>query len=177
MTVQVPCEVTPGSVPVTVNVVNGGSTTVNVDVLPISPGLFQTMMSDGKLRAVLVRPDGSYVSLENPARRGEVIRMYATWLGQTSPPLVTGQTVALVEDASGNLVPQEQDVTARVVVGVNNAGVRVVAAKAAYGLVGVYEVQFEVPSGTATGNDAPFAIAVYQGTSLLFGNASAIPIQ
>ena len=103
--------------------------------------------------------------------------MYATGLGQTSPPLVTGQTVALVEDASGNLVPQEQDVTARVVVGVNNAGVRVVAAKAAYGLVGVYEVQFEVPSGTATGNDAPFAIAVYQGTSLLFGNASAIPIQ
>jgi uncharacterized protein (TIGR03437 family) len=177
VTVQVPCEVTPGSVPVTVAVVNGGSTTVTVNVLPISPGLFQTTMSDGKMRAVSVRPDGTFVSLENPARRGEIIRMYATGLGQTTPALVTGQTVPLIADASGNLTPEDLNVNAQVVIGVNNAGVRVVSARYAYGMVGVYEVQFEVPADTATGNDAPFAIAVYQGTNLLFGNPSAIPIQ
>jgi uncharacterized protein (TIGR03437 family) len=176
VTVQVPCEVTPGTVPVTVTV-GSGSTTVNVNVLTISPGLFETTMSDGKMRAVLVRPDGSFVSLENPARRGEIVRMYATGLGQTTPPLATGQTVPLVTDASGNLLPQDLNVNARVVVGVNNAGVRVVSAKYAYSMLGVYEVQFEVPADTATGNDAPFAIAVYQGDSLLFGNPSAIPIQ
>lgn len=178
VTVQVPCEVVPAdNVPLTVSIAGGGSTTVNVPVLSISPGLFQTTMSDGKMRAVLVRPDGSYVSLENPARRGEIIRMYATGLGQTTPPLVTGQTVPLVEDASGNLVPQDLPVNAQVVIGVNNAGVRVVSAKYAYGMAGVYEVQFEIPPDTAPGNDAPFAIAVYQGTNLLFGNPSAIPIQ
>ncbi len=180
VTVQVPCETVPGTVPMTVTAGSGTSTPFNVTVLPLSPGLFETQMSDGKRRAVLVRPDGSYVSLENPARRGEIIRMYATGLGQTTPPMVTGQTVALVLDSLGNPTPEIMDVNAQVVVGVNNAGVRVVYARYAWNLVGVYEVAFEVPADTATGNNVPFAIALYQNTnppSLLFGNGSAIPIQ
>src|ERR1035441_8877803 len=67
--ILVPCEVTPGTVPVTVTV-NGGSQTLNVNVLPASPGIFQTTMSDGVVRAVIERPDGSFVSPSNPARRG-----------------------------------------------------------------------------------------------------------
>ncbi len=84
--VQVPCEVTPGSsIPVTVNV-GGGTATVNVAIQSASPGIFETVMSDGVRRAVMVRPDGSFVSLENPARRGEIIRVYVTGLGPTVPP-------------------------------------------------------------------------------------------
>ena len=44
-------------------------------------------------------------------------------------------------------------------------------------MVGVYEVDFEVPENTAAGNNAPFAIVVYQGTNVVFGNGSLIPIQ
>jgi len=176
VTVQVPCETTPGPVPVVVTV-GGGSTTVPpVTVLPISPGIFQTTMSDGVLRAVLVRPDGSYVSLQNPARIGEVIRMYATGLGQTSPPIVTDQTVPLVTDASGNLTPEAMPVTAQVVIGVDNAGVQVVSAQYAYGMVGVYEVQFVLQSAD-TGNNIPFAILMFQNGQAVFGNPSAIPVQ
>ena len=175
VTVQVPCETTPGTVPVLITV-GGGSTMVSVNVLPISPGIFQTTMSDGVLRAVLVRPDGSYVSLQNPARIGETIRMYATGLGQTSPPIVTDQTVPLVADASGNLIPEAMPVNAQVVVGVDNAGVQVVSAQYAYGMVGVYEVQFVVQSAD-TGNNIPFAILMFQNGQAVFGNPSAIPIQ
>jgi uncharacterized protein (TIGR03437 family) len=175
VTVQVPCEATPGTVSVVVTV-GGGSTTVPVTVLPISPGIFQTTMSDGELRAVLVRPDGSYVSLQNPARIGEVIRMYATGLGQTSPPIVTGQTVPLVTDASGNLTPEAMPVNAPVVIGVDNAGVQVVSAQYAYGMVGVYEVQFVLQSAD-TGDNIPFAILMFQNGQAVFGNPSAIPTQ
>ena len=37
--------------------------------LAASPGIFETVMSDGVRRAVVIRPDGSFVSPQNPARR------------------------------------------------------------------------------------------------------------
>jgi hypothetical protein len=75
------------------------------------------------------------------------------------------------------LIAQILPVDASVVVGVDNSGVLVLSAKYAYGMVGVYEVDFQVPQNAANNNNSPFAIAVYQGTSLLFGNGSLIPIQ
>ena len=67
--VQVPCELTPGDyVPVTVNRA-AGPATVSTTVLPASPGIFETAMADGKRRAVLIRPDGSFVSLRSEERR------------------------------------------------------------------------------------------------------------
>ena len=114
ITVQVPCETAPGSsVPVTV-AVGSGSVTVNVPVLPASPGIFLTTMSDGVLRAVAVRPDGTWVSLANPARRGEIVRAYATGLGVTSPAVGTNAIAIPGTDAV---------VRGIVIVGItNNAG-------------------------------------------------------
>jgi uncharacterized protein (TIGR03437 family) len=177
VSVQVPCEVTPGMVTATVTV-NGASSSVMVNVMPVSPGIFQTVMSDGKLRALMIRPDGSVVQLENPARLGETIRAYVTGLGQTSPTLFTDEFDPLIPDASGNLVPEVLNVNAQIVVGVNNAGAVELSAQYAYGLVGVYQIEFVVPTNTATGTDVVFAIAVYQpdGTAL-FGNSTTMPIQ
>src|SRR5581483_3179919 len=164
---QVPCDAALGTVPVTVRV-GIDSTTVNVPITAVSPGIFLTTMSDSKQRAVLVRPDGSFVSLQNPARRGEVIRMYATGLGQTTPPVGTNQV---------GIPGTDQPITASIVVGVNNGGVRVVSARYASNMIGVYEVAFEVPSDAPPGNDLPFAIAVVQGGNLVFGNGTTIPVQ
>jgi uncharacterized protein (TIGR03437 family) len=125
-------------------------------------------MSDGRRGAVLLRPDGSWVSLENPARRGEIIRMFVTGLGGTNPGVGTNQTSQPGVDAV---------VSAPVVVGVNNAGVRVLSAMYARNLTGVYEVAFEVPSDTPGGGNIPLAVAVQQGDQLVFGNGSAIPVQ
>ena len=178
VSVQVPCEVPPGNTQMVVTVNNVASNPpFMVNVQALSPGIFQFTDSDGKMRAVLVRPDGSFASAANPAARGEIIRMFVTGLGQTTPVLFTNEFDPLVSDDNGDLAPQDLRVDARVVVGVNNAGVAVVSAKYAYGMVGVYEVAFQVPEDSGSNNSAPFAIAVRQGNNLLFGNPSLIPIQ
>jgi len=182
LSVQVPCEVPsstavpPATVPTVVTVNNTASAPFAVTVLPLSPGIFQFTDTDGKMRAVLVRQDGTFINLANPARPGDTLRMFVTGLGQTTPALFTDEFDPLVE-VDNEWVPQFLPVNAGVVVGVNNSGVLVVSAEYAYGMVGVYEVDFQVPENTATGNDAPFAIALYQGNQLLFGNPSLIPIQ
>ena len=168
VTVQVPCEVQAGAVPVTIRV-GGGSAQFSVQVLSVAPGIFEMPMSDGRRRAVLVKPDGSFVSIENPARKGEVIRMYVTGLGPVTPAVGTNSpgipdTESMVTDLGS------------IIAGVNNAGVRVVSAKYARDLIGVYEVAFQVPNDVPAGN-LPLAVAVNQGGSLVFGNGSAIPVQ
>jgi uncharacterized protein (TIGR03437 family) len=167
---QVPCDVTPGSsVPVTVNV-SGGTNTVNIAILPGSPGIFQTTMSDNVNRAVLVRPDGTFVSLTNPARIGEQIRLYATGLGPVIPSVGTNATAVPGVDSHP---------TAQVIVGVNNEGTSGVSARLLPGLIGVFEVTFLVPSDAPVGNDVVLSLAVnVPGDSATrFSAGSKIPIQ
>jgi uncharacterized protein (TIGR03437 family) len=176
ITVQVPCEVTPSSaVSVAVTVGAAPPVTVSVPVLAASPGIFETTMSDGVLRAVAVRPDGSWVSLINPARRGETIRAYATGLGVTSPSVGTDATAIPGVDAvvQGNLI-----------MGVTNTagqgeGVRVSTARVAPDLIGVMEIPFEVPMDAATGNNVSFSIGVIPvGSSTpIYSVTAKIPIQ
>lgn len=148
-----------------------------VTVTTYSPGIFQFLDSDGVTRAVLVKQDGSFVSLANPARRGDIIRMFVTGVGQTTPGLFTNEIDPLIIDSNDDLIPQELPVNAKMVVGINNNGVNVMSAHYAFFAIGVYEVDFQVPSDTALSTKAPFAIAIYQGNNLLFGNPSLIPIQ
>lgn len=167
VTLQVPCETNPGTVPVTVTV-GGGSATLNTQVLAVSPGIFQTSMSDGVSRAVLVRQDGTFVTLENPARRGEIVRMYVTGIGPVSPAIGTNQP---------GIPDTEMKASNPVVVGVNNAGVPVVSSKYAQDLIGVYEIAFQLSSDAPAGNNIPLAIAVVQDGNASFGNPSSMPIQ
>ncbi len=166
---QVPCEVAPGSVPVTVNL-GGGTTNLTLTVQAASPGVYQTTMSDNVLRAVLVRPDGSFVSLANPARRGETEVAYVTGLGPTSPLVGTSSVPAPSASAT---------VQGQVIAGMNGGGVPVVSAKAAEDLPGVYAVAFEIPSDMATGNDITFSVGVVPpgGTSAINSNSVKVPVQ
>jgi uncharacterized protein (TIGR03437 family) len=176
ITVQVPCEVVPASsVPVTVTVGSAPPATVNVPVLAASPGIFQTTMSDGVLRAVIVRPDGSFVSLANPARRGEIVQAFATGLGVTSPTVGTNATAVPGSDAI---------VQGTVIVGITNTagqgeGVHVSGAQVAPDLIGVFMVSFQVPSDAATGNNVAFSIGVYPvgGAAPIYSATTTIPIQ
>ena len=170
VTLQVPCEVTPGSsVPVTVNAA-GGTASVNVAVQIASPGIYETPMSDGVRRAVMIRADGSFVSLENPARRGEIIRVYVTGLGATAPSVGTNSIAIPVTDSL---------VLGQVIVGVNNSGARVVSARMAPTEVGIYEVAFQVDPNAPTGNNVVLSVAINptDGSATQFSNGSKIPIQ
>jgi uncharacterized protein (TIGR03437 family) len=155
VTFQVPCELAPNFYNVTVTVSGGTPVTVqSVPVRPGAPGIFETLGSDGARRAIAVRPDGSIVSLSNPARRGEIIRIYITGAGPVLPAL-----------ASGSLptpgVPSSPTDPNQVVVGLNNSGVAVVMVQAATELIGVYEVTFQVPNDpTLVGTNNILAVGI-----------------
>lgn len=171
VTVQVPFEVTPGVVPVKINV-GGGATTVNQQVLPVSPAIFETTMADGRRRAIIIKSNGTLATPDNPALQGETVKMYATGLGQVTPPLVTN---------SPGIAGTDSMVVAPVIIGVANAGVQVISATYARNLIGVYEVTFTIPSplpnGVPPGANVPFALALAQGSQAVFGNGSLISVR
>jgi uncharacterized protein (TIGR03437 family) len=184
VTLQVPCEVTPGpSVPVTVKV-GGGSTTLNVPVQTVSPGIFQMAMSDGVIRAVVVRDDGSFADVggtdaydpENPARRGENVRIYATGLGPTLPLVFTDD----IQNPNADLIGFDATVASVVQAGiVGFGGLQVISARQAPDLIGIYEVQVLLPLSAPTGNSVQIAISAVPigANSAVSSNVSLIPIQ
>ncbi len=163
VTFQVPFDVPPGNVSITVKANDGSSTVDNVTVAAYNPGIFQVSRTDGKPYAVVVRPDGSFVTPENPAHRGEILTAYATGLGAVTP--APGTNTAGIGG---------QMVTGDLVVGVNDAGMRVISGEYAKNLIGVYVVTFELAEDTPTGTDRNFVIAVRSGTDLVFSNASVL---
>jgi uncharacterized protein (TIGR03437 family) len=170
MTFQVPCDVTPGSsVPVVVNV-GAGNATVNIPIQSVSPGIFQTVMSDGVARAVVIRPDGSFVSIQNPGRRGEVLVALVTGLGPAVPAMGSNSVAA----PGTNVTPQ-----GTVIVGMAGAGVPLISATASPSQVGVWLVSFMVPSTVSQGNSVPFSISVIPagGSNPVSSGPTSIPIQ
>ncbi len=165
VTVQVPLDVTPGQVPVTVSIRGSGENTATVPVLATAPAIFETVMSDGKLRAVAVRENGTYVSLENRAQRGEVVRLYISGLGQTSPAAPTNQPGT------------DQDALQIPIVGISGEGVWVLSARYAQNLIGVYEVQVQISDTAPLGSDITVNVLTFNGDQRADSNTSRIPIQ
>jgi len=178
LTFQVPCEVTGGTTTSVVVSVGGGSATVNLPVLAASPGVYGALGADGVTRALLVRQDGSFVSLANPARRGETVTAFVTGLGPTTPPVGTNQIPqrSTTSNANGYLVPS---VSGTVVPGVSGAGAALVSAQLTLDLVGVYQVSFVVPSNAPTGSNIGFSIGVIPvgAATAQYSNLMYIPIQ
>jgi uncharacterized protein (TIGR03437 family) len=170
LTFQVPCETAPAaSVPILINV-GGGTGTINFPVQAATPGIYETLMSDGSRRAVAIRPDGAFVNLINPARPGDIIRVFVTGMGPAAPALVTG---ALPYAGADSLV------LGQVIVGVNNAGARVVNSRVSPNLIGVYEIDFQVPTDAPSGNDVVLSVAVNApgDSQTRFSNGSKLPVK
>jgi len=170
VTFQVPCNApVGGSVPVAVSV-GGGTSPVNLNIQAASPGVFQTQMSDGIFRAVLVRPDGSFVSLENPARRGETEVAYVTGLGTTAPPSNTLSVAAPGAAAT---------VQGSVIAGMNGGGVPLNYAQLSEDLVGVFVVSIQIPPDMATGPNVTFSVGLVPvgSTTPIYSATSKIPVQ
>ncbi len=168
---QVPCTLSPAaSVPTVVNI-NGATANLNLIVNAGSPGIFHTVMSDGAARAVLVRPDGSYVSLTNPARRGETEVAYVTGLGVTSPAIGT----TALPGPGGT----PASVLGTVIAGLNGGGVPLVSAQLSEDLAGVYVVAFQIPTDEAQGNNIPFSIGIIPvgGSTAYYSAPTTIPVQ
>lgn len=127
-------------VQVTVN--NAVSSIENVPFQGFSPGIF-TRDQNGKAIAGVLHQDNSPVTATSPARRGEVVQIFCSGLGSTSPPLIPGQAAPRIPLASTdspvrvsiggvtNLVPQFAGLTPD--------------------FAGLYQVNVQIPSGAMSG--------------------------
>jgi len=163
ITFQVPCDVAPGSVSVSITVQNIGAFpfppqftyTATVEIRSASPGIYEAPMTDGVRRVIGFRPDGTFVSLQNPAQRGEIIRIYITGIGPTSPPLKTQALPTPGVDSVSTAA------YVAMVLGDNTHEVAVLSSsRAAPSLIGVYEISFQVPADAPTGNDVFLEVGV-----------------
>lgn len=164
--VQVPCELaSPGRTSVVIRITGAQTQVDNVQVYRSAPGVFETTPAAGqRAYAAIIRPDGSYVTPVNPARRGEIVQAAVTGLGQTTALAGTNRV------GTGG-----QSVNVPMIVGVNDQGVRIVSATYAPGMIGVYWVAFEIPLDATPGVFRNFAIAAENPTGeLLFSNGSTI---
>jgi uncharacterized protein (TIGR03437 family) len=154
---QVPADLTPGPAAVVVKGQNGSSTSFSVTVAATAPAIFFAPVA-----AVLKNVDFSLVTSSNPAKAGDVILVYTTGLGQTTPALTTGALVSGTGTAATS-VP----VTATI----GGKDATVVYSIASPGFVGLYQVAITVPSGV-TGSSA---IVLKQGTTT--SNSVSIAVQ
>jgi uncharacterized protein (TIGR03437 family) len=168
---------TPADLPLTeisVNVRVGGDTVAQsqIAVVPASPGIFEADMSDGAKRALLQRVDGGYVSLENPAQRGERLRVFVTGLGRpvtaTGVLINTNQTGTTGDDAA----PPNP-----VTLLIGNRTVQPVSSIYSTESIGVYVLTFDVPDDVQSGADVDFAVTTLLGDQNVAGKLSKLPVQ
>jgi uncharacterized protein (TIGR03437 family) len=172
LTFQVPCTAAVGSNPVTV-AVGAGSATATVNLKPASPGVFETStpltVAGGNTypMGVFLRPDGTFVTPGNPARKGDTIVAYVTGLGPATPSVGTNALPLPTAISTANNT---------LVIGLANQGIPLVSAQLSPDLVGVYLVSFQVPTTEPSGNQV-FSVGVTVGGQNYYSAGASIPIQ
>jgi uncharacterized protein (TIGR03437 family) len=172
--VQAPFELAPAVITVLVKTGIGTAEVdtyvPNVTVSAANPGIFETNVDANTRIALAQRPDGTIVSMTNPAKAGETIRLYVTGIGwvldsnrkqvQTNQPGYPGQL--------------PWDVTTSVTL--NNAGVSGVSAEFAQNLIGVFIVNFQVPAQNANATVPIFVSVTPLGQTTINSFVSHIPV-
>lgn len=122
--------------------------TMQVSLADASPALFT--LDNGAGNAVVVNPDGSINSAQNPAPRGSIVVLYATGQGQTTPAGVTGQ--AAPAPFPTPVLPVSLTIA--------NVPANILFAGDAPGYVGLMQINARVPSGFVPTGDLPVVLAV-----------------
>jgi uncharacterized protein (TIGR03437 family) len=138
------------------------SNEITVKAAPASPGFF-SVTGDGLGMVLGQHADGSLISAASPATPGEVVVLYATGLGATTP---APAEYAPATGASSTTVPVQVDV-AGVQAEVRYAGL-------VPGLVGVYQINVVIPATAATSAGAN--LRIFQGYAQTHPKVT-IPIQ
>jgi uncharacterized protein (TIGR03437 family) len=129
--------------------VNGtASTQQTLGITSASPGIF-TVSSNGQGAGAITHANGSAISPQSPASKGETVIIYATGLGAVAPPVPTG---ALPIGASATLAQ------ATVTIG----GIAVTPAFAGLSgcCVGLNQINVQVPTGTPSGSAVPIVLSI-----------------
>jgi uncharacterized protein (TIGR03437 family) len=93
---------------------------------------------------IVTHADGSLVSPTSPAKAGEVLIAYATGLGQTSPPSVTGQVVT-VSAPTATTFSIDFNYRPNALATKPMPGLAPIYTGTTAGYVGLYQINFKVP--------------------------------
>jgi len=107
-------------------------------VIPTAPGLFAVLNQDSK-------PN----SATNPAKRGQVLQIYATGQGEVSPA---------VEDGAAPTADKLSVTAATPAVSIGGKGAAVQFSGLAPGFVGVWQLNVAIPDDAPTGNTVLLAV-------------------
>ncbi len=143
---QVPFDLTPGTnATVAVSVNNVPAQPQEVTIASAHPGIFLA----GGTQGAILSASNQLVNASNPVAAGEVIVIYATGLGATTPGVVSGE-------------PSPSSPVARLVtpaaVSIGGRDAPVEFYGLAPGFVGLYQVNARVPAGVTPGNAVPVVI-------------------
>ena len=153
--VAVPYSVTGDTAQITVAYEGQISATFSIAVSGSAPGLF-TLDSTGKGQAIAVNSDGSINSPAKPAKVGDVISLFATGEGETTPAGVDGRLGSL---------PAAQPVLP-VSVTIDGKAVTPIFAGSAPGeIAGVMRIDVRIPSGIQSGPAVPVIVRVGNNSS------------
>jgi len=136
----VPPNMTPQSVVVQVVIDGLAGPAIQLTLAPAAPGLFQLDLQN----AVATEVDGSVLTPASPAKPGAIVTLYATGLGQVTPPAIYGE----LPTAAASLVPGANlsillDGVAVDPAAIDYAGV-------APGFAGLYQINLTLPASTAS---------------------------
>jgi len=135
---QTPFEVAAGTQPVVVTNLAGASASSNVTIANVAPSIFIVDQSKN-LGAILKNSDFSLVSQTNPVKAGDLILIYSTGLGQTTPSVATGAVVVPPSNGFNN--------TTSVTATIGGQNATVVYSIASPGFAGLYQTAVTIPSG------------------------------
>lgn len=156
---QIPFELRPNQQYQIIVNANGALTTPDtVQLTPVSPGF--AALADGTVIAQHV--DGSLVTTQAPGKPGEYLVMYLAGLGLTDNPVTTG--------AASPSDPLARP-TAPPALTIGSQPAAIAFAGLTPGLVGLYQINFAVPSGLPNGN---LPIVLTQGGQT--GNVAVLPV-
>jgi uncharacterized protein (TIGR03437 family) len=120
-----------------------------ITVATARPGIFTTTQ-DGKGQGVIMDTANRPVDAANPARGGDVVVVYCTGLGATNPAVRSGEAAPASPLAK---------VTTPVSVTIGGQSAAVQFAGLTPGLVGLYQVNVQIPSGVTPGSSVPVVIS------------------
>ena len=154
-----------------IQVTNNGqqSKTVTVPLAPGDPGIFMWADSASSNHAAVLHTNGVLVTPSNPAKRGEIVEVFATGLGVLNPAVATGagnpsSPPAVSTDKFADVLIDGESVAS--FSGISFAG-------GAPGFVGLNQINVLIPFDATTGSSVPIQIASSWG----YSNFANIAIQ
>jgi uncharacterized protein (TIGR03437 family) len=170
--VEVPADLPVVDTTVTVQVGDSIVAQTTTPAASVSPGIFETAMSDGVKRALLRRPDGTFVSLESPAQAGERLQAFVTGLGKP----VTASGIAIATNQAG-ISGDDAAPPNPVTIGIADRVLQPVSAIYATDMIGVYVLTFDMPTDAPSGSDVAFTVTTLLDGQSVIGDSTKIPIQ